>query len=786
MSRVRGERGGESAPVCLFRPRGGTARARVAQSADGAAARRGGARAMEGSDAAALVRKRNPGRVPVICELDTTRSSVGGWVGRRAKFLVSDKLNVAQFRRFVRSNLVAQGEGTSGTKAPKVVLFLPDGLELSEDALGIAELDDRHRSADGFLYLQYATGRPGARAGSPRASGAEELDSSSSSSAAAADSALVGPAAGASVPADTAPGAGEAAPRAAIAAAGDPAASASSPQPRAAATAATASSPRAAAAAGAASSEAASPSASPSPSSAAAAVTAAATQVMTASAGGVDREEAAQATVAPAALPLPLLAQAPEPAPAPAPATPPREQPATMLDVDDLFKSPIYTASPVLVSAQPATASPVYGKEPAGSAAPKLHLETEAPAGAAEAAASVSSAAAARSGAVATTTGARTLTISERRPSPEWPKPAIYHSSSVQRQPSQHALDSVLDNGGFDSMVLSDESGGARESSSLSGWPALSRESTTEDGAFAGSRVVATTQLQSQWLDQPSPGRNAALSPGAPALLGTMQMHVHAQRQQQQQQHGGPKVGVILSQLTEQQQRLLYQHHVGVSGAPYAGALPPIVASPTAPNGGHSLSAASAQSGAAAASAVASQLQQQQLQMRQQTQQQELRGAQYVSGAGLDEWVEVDDSAVPATPGAGNSGALEKGRAFLLRKISQLPETKHLLPSVAFGKEYVTSKAASLRSLAANMIASGGDNAVGDEASGAAGARRNDQFALGESGSDEDDDSGLALARAPLPKVPGPQPPAFGAGDEDNEEDWTALDCDAHDESRYV
>ena len=460
-----------------------------------------------------------------------------------------------------------------------------------------------------------------------------------------------------------------------------------------------------------------------------------------------------------------------------------------MLDVDDLFKSPIYTASPVLVSAQPATTSPVYGKEPAGSAAPKLHLETEAPAGAAEAAASASSAAAARSGAVATTTGARTLTISGRRPSPEWPKPAIYHSSSVQRQPPQHALDSVLDNSGFDSMVLSDDSGGARESSSLSGWPALSRESTTEDGAFAGSRVVATTQLQSQWLDQPSPRRNAALSPGAPALLGTMQMHVHAQRQQQQQQHGGPKVGVILSQLTEQQQRLVTQHQIGVSGAPYAVALPPIVASPTAPNGGH-LSAASAQSGAAAASAVASQLQQQQQQMRQQTQQtqqQELRGAQYVSGAGLDEWVEVDDSAVPATPGAGNSGALEKGRAFLMRKISQLPETKRLLPSVAFGKEYVTNKAASLRSLAANMIASGGNNAEGDEASGAAGARRNDQFALGESGSDEDDDSGLALARAPLPKVPGPQPPAFGAGDEDNEEDWTALDCDAHDEpSRYV
>jgi hypothetical protein len=464
-----------------------------------------------------------------------------------------------------------------------------------------------------------------------------------------------------------------------------------------------------------------------------------------------------------------------------------------MLDVDDVFKSPIYTASPVLVSAQPATTSPVYGKEPAASAAPKLHLETEAPGGAAEAAASASSAAAAAScGAVATTTGARTLTISGRRPSPEWPKPAIYHSSSVQRQQPQHALDSVLDNGGFDSMVLSDDSGGARESSSLSGWPALSRESTTEDGAFAGSRVVATTQLQSQWLDQPSPGRNAAFSPGAPALLGTMQMHVHAQRQQQQQQQGGPKVGVILSQLTEQQQRLVHQHQhqLGVSGAPYAGALPPIVASPTAPIGGHSLSAASAQSGAAAASAVASQLQQLQMrqqQQMQQTQQQQLRGAQYASGAGLDEWVEVDDSAVPATPGAGNSGALEKGRAFLMRKISQLPETKRLLPSVAFGKEYVTNKAASLRSLAANMIASGGNNAEGDEASGAAGARRNDQFALGESGSDEDDDSGLALARAPLPKVPGPQPPAFGAGDEDNEEDWTALDCDAHDEpSRYV
>ena len=56
--------------------------------------------------------------------------------------------------RFVRSNLVAESE-TCGTKPPKVSLFLPDGLELADDVLGIAELDDIAAFSPGFFYLNF-------------------------------------------------------------------------------------------------------------------------------------------------------------------------------------------------------------------------------------------------------------------------------------------------------------------------------------------------------------------------------------------------------------------------------------------------------------------------------------------------------------------------------------------------------------------------------------------------------------------------------------------------------
>ncbi|GBG31173.1 Autophagy-related protein 8 [Hondaea fermentalgiana] len=111
-------------------------------------------------DSARRIRGKNPGRIPIICRADTEKG-LPGWRTKRIKFLVSDKLNVSQFRRFVRSNLIntlarpVPGDGK--LKAPKLQLFLESGAELTDDTLSITDLDALHCDEDGFLYLTYIT-----------------------------------------------------------------------------------------------------------------------------------------------------------------------------------------------------------------------------------------------------------------------------------------------------------------------------------------------------------------------------------------------------------------------------------------------------------------------------------------------------------------------------------------------------------------------------------------------------------------------------------------------------
>lgn len=127
------------------------------------------------SDSARRIREKNPGRVPIICHVDHT-ASVPGWKTKRTKFLVSVKLNVSHFRRFVRCNLKyslsgwenedesADKKGPPLSEPPKVSLFFSDGSELEDGQLGISQLDEQYRSPDGFLYLKYRTWYPSSTA----------------------------------------------------------------------------------------------------------------------------------------------------------------------------------------------------------------------------------------------------------------------------------------------------------------------------------------------------------------------------------------------------------------------------------------------------------------------------------------------------------------------------------------------------------------------------------------------------------------------------------------------
>lgn len=110
-------------------------------------------------DAARRIRAKNPGRIPIICQADVDKG-LPGWRTKRTKFLVSEKLNVSQFRRFVRSNLVnseASSAADGRVKPPKVQLYLESGAELTEDLMNITDLDNLYRDDDGFLYLTYIT-----------------------------------------------------------------------------------------------------------------------------------------------------------------------------------------------------------------------------------------------------------------------------------------------------------------------------------------------------------------------------------------------------------------------------------------------------------------------------------------------------------------------------------------------------------------------------------------------------------------------------------------------------
>mmetsp|Transcript_19318 Transcript_19318/g.32342 ORF Transcript_19318/g.32342 Transcript_19318/m.32342 type:complete len:635 (-) Transcript_19318:1688-3592(-) len=106
-------------------------------------------------EAAEKIRAKNPGKVPIICQRDAARS-VPGWFTKREKFLVSDKFNVSQFKKFVRGSLKCLEDGDmKNSKPPRVHLFRRDNQELVDNQLNIAELDQLYRHDDGFLYLTY-------------------------------------------------------------------------------------------------------------------------------------------------------------------------------------------------------------------------------------------------------------------------------------------------------------------------------------------------------------------------------------------------------------------------------------------------------------------------------------------------------------------------------------------------------------------------------------------------------------------------------------------------------
>ncbi|CAK9031338.1 Reticulocyte-binding protein 2 homolog a [Durusdinium trenchii] len=119
---------------------------------------RGGDAADGMCEAAQRIRAKNAGRVPIICSERRGKRGTG-WKTKRSKFLVSEKLNVNQFRRFVRGNLVIKEESQAQapSRPPKVRLYLRDGDELLDEALSIATMDTTYRDPDGFLYLSYST-----------------------------------------------------------------------------------------------------------------------------------------------------------------------------------------------------------------------------------------------------------------------------------------------------------------------------------------------------------------------------------------------------------------------------------------------------------------------------------------------------------------------------------------------------------------------------------------------------------------------------------------------------
>jgi len=119
---------------------------------------------------------KHPNSIPVVCER-ASGSNAPGLIKER--FLVPQTMLCSEFTEVVGKNFKEGSMASQGTAAA-VCLMLPSGAEL-EIASPMRVLYDRHRAADGFLYLCYSVKGDGLEATTLSATGQDEEEESASS-----------------------------------------------------------------------------------------------------------------------------------------------------------------------------------------------------------------------------------------------------------------------------------------------------------------------------------------------------------------------------------------------------------------------------------------------------------------------------------------------------------------------------------------------------------------------------------------------------------------------------